>query len=133
MFPELANYKLFINKQFNLIDFQSSALLHSYLLQRSSKTVQNTSGIHFLRGPSVASLHFVSLLLDPQNDVPSISFSTIETGKSPLVLESFSRAFFSIPSVSRGFLEQNTEFDVCSLLQRRYCKIRRMKILLRQE
>ncbi|GFW49404.1 mariner Mos1 transposase [Trichonephila clavipes] len=47
--------------------------------------------------PSVASWNFGSPHLNPQKDIPLISFSAMETGKKyPLVLESFPYAFFSI-------------------------------------
>ncbi|GFV46809.1 hypothetical protein TNCV_887671 [Trichonephila clavipes] len=42
--------------------------------------VQNTPGIHFLRGLSAASSHFGLLHLNPQNNVLSTSFSAMETG-----------------------------------------------------
>ncbi|GFS66173.1 leucine-rich repeat-containing G-protein coupled receptor 5 [Trichonephila clavipes] len=52
-----------------------------HLFQRSYTTVKKTPGIHFLRGPSVASSHFGSSQLNLQNDVPSISSSALETDR----------------------------------------------------
>ncbi|PRD27941.1 UNVERIFIED_CONTAM: von Willebrand factor [Trichonephila clavipes] len=86
------------------------------ILPQSCPVVQNTPGIHFLRGPSIASSHFESFHLNPQNDIPLISFSAMDTSKSPLVLESFP-CFYSISSVSEGdFLSkaQNLMFARCS-------------------
>ncbi|GFV93943.1 von Willebrand factor [Trichonephila clavipes] len=104
-----------MEQQFNLI--QSTALLHPHTCSSLRITVQNTPGIHFLRGPSVASSHFGSLHLNPQNDVPSISFSAMETGKNLLALESFPYAFFTTSSVSHGDFSsktQNLTFACCS-------------------
>ncbi|PRD24099.1 UNVERIFIED_CONTAM: hypothetical protein NCL1_44662 [Trichonephila clavipes] len=51
---------LMMNATFNLIGLQSTALLHPHTCSTIRKTVQNTPGIPFLRGPSVASPHFGS-------------------------------------------------------------------------
>ncbi|GFV11712.1 hypothetical protein TNCV_977011 [Trichonephila clavipes] len=64
----------------------------------------------------VASSHLGSHHLNPQNDAPSISFSTMKPGKNPLELESFPCAFFSISSISGDFSSkaQNLTFGRCS-------------------
>ncbi|GFX78634.1 ras-specific guanine nucleotide-releasing factor 2 [Trichonephila clavipes] len=53
--------------------------------------------------------HFESPHLNPQNGVPSISFSAMETGKIPVELESFPYAFLSISSISEVEEEQLRE------------------------
>ncbi|GFY11703.1 von Willebrand factor [Trichonephila clavipes] len=93
-----------------------TALLHPHTCSSVRIVVQNTPGIHFVRGPSVSSSHFESPHLYPQNDVPSISFLAMETDKNSLMLESIPYTFFSNLSVSGDFSSktQNLMFPRCS-------------------
>ncbi|GFV72837.1 hypothetical protein TNCV_1325481 [Trichonephila clavipes] len=79
--------------------YTDSTFLHPQTSSRFRLTVRETPGINFLRDPKAALPHLRSPHRNPQNDVPTISFSAIETDKHRLMLESF--PYFS--SVSPAF------------------------------